>query len=138
MLLTGLILRTEATLALILALPLVYLPPLRRLSGRIGAFSAPLSNAPDAPMTLARAQAVARRVTRVANRLPWTSTCLVRATAGLLLLTRRRIAGGRIRLGVRLHDGRLEAHAWLLLGSVVLLGGEEAEGFTPIADFSAP
>ena len=132
----AIILRVEATLALILALPLVYLSPLHGLRDRLGGFSAPIEGGAPASSDLVRARAVAVRLTRVANRLPWTSTCLVRATAGMLLLTRRRIAGGRIRLGVRKREGRLEAHAWLLLKSDILIGGEDAHSYAPIADFS--
>ncbi|MFY7962649.1 MAG: lasso peptide biosynthesis B2 protein [Elsteraceae bacterium] len=132
----AIILQAEAALALILALPLVYLPPLRRLRDQLGGFSLPLSGGQDFPKELTRARAVAGRLTRVANRLPWTSSCLVRATAGLMLLARRRIVGGRIRLGVRIRDGQLEAHAWLLLGSDILMGEGEAHTFTPIADFN--
>ncbi|MBU0724717.1 MAG: lasso peptide biosynthesis B2 protein [Alphaproteobacteria bacterium] len=137
----GLILRAETALALILALPLVYLRPLQRLAERLGGFSAPDDQAAAPTADLTRAQFIAARLNHIADRLPWTSSCLVRATAGLLLLARRRITGGRIRFGVRKHEGRLEAHAWLLLGKHILLGGigdrDEANAFTPIADFSS-
>jgi hypothetical protein len=129
-------LRAEALLVLVLALPLVYMLPPRWLQDRLGGFAVPASASGDAHVDLACARDITRRLARIADRLPWKSTCLVRATAGMLLLARRRVAGGRIRLGVRKNDGRLEAHAWLMLGPTILLGGDEADGFTPIADFT--
>ncbi|WP_051341213.1 lasso peptide biosynthesis B2 protein [Azospirillum halopraeferens] len=131
-------LRIETALALVLALALVFAMPLRRAQALFGRFSAP----DDAPFAAAdadaaaaaRARGVARRVVAVAARLPWHSTCLVRAVAGALLLARRGIRGARIRFGVRKEQGRLEAHAWLLLGTEVLLGGEGAGAYTPLAD----
>lgn len=83
---------------------------------------------------MSRALWVGIRVRRTADRLPWHSTCLVRAIAGQLLLKRRGIHGGLIRLGVKKEDGTLAAHAWLIYGPQILLGGDEAEAYTPLSD----
>lgn len=128
------ILHLEAALALSLAWVLVFVLPLRRTRTLFGGFSAPAGSTVADPRGLFRARAVARRLARVADRLPWRSTCLVRAMAGALLLARRRIPGACIRFGVRKENGQLDAHAWLLLGSEILLGGEDAAAFTPLAD----
>jgi hypothetical protein len=127
--------RLEAALALMLAWLLVFLVPLRLL-GTVNAPGARRQESPDDPRFLARAQDVARRANRVADRLPWRSTCLVRAVAVWLLLRRRGSRGAAIRLGVRRQDGLLRAHAWLLLGGTILTGAEEADGYVPLADFS--
>jgi hypothetical protein len=87
---------------------------------------------------LARARAMAVRTRRVAEALPWHSTCLAQAVAGRLLLARRGIRGGAIRFGVRKADGDLQAHAWLILGGTILMGGEEAGAYVPLADLTAP
>ncbi|CAK0739137.1 hypothetical protein CCP1ISM_10030001 [Azospirillaceae bacterium] len=42
-----------------------------------------------------------------------------------------------MRFGVRREGGRLEAHAWLMLGDAVLLGGSQANAYVPLADFGA-
>lgn len=127
-------------LALMLAWGLVFLVPLRwlrRLLGTLGAPSARSTGAITDPHILARARGVAWRIDRVDARLPWRSTCLVRAVAGMLLLKRRGIGGAAIRFGVRKREGALEAHAWLLFGGTVLLGGEEAaNGYVPLADMT--
>lgn len=124
--------RLEAALALMLAWMLVFLVPLRLL----GTVNAPGARpeSPDDTRFLARAQGVARRANRVADRLPWRSTCLVRAVAVWLLLRRRGSRAAAIRLGVRRQDGLLQAHAWLLLGGTILIGAEEADGYVPLAD----
>lgn len=134
----GAALRVEAALALALAWTLVFLVPLRHMRRLFGTITGPMGNgAPPPGPVLARAQAVARRVDRVAGRLPWQSTCLVRAVAARLLLARRRIDGGIIRFGIRKNDGALEAHAWLILGGTILMGGEEVETYAPLADLAA-
>lgn len=143
------LLRVETALALILGWVMVFLIPIRRTCRLLGcaAVQAEAVQA-DAASTaastalsarLARAEAVGRRTAFVAGRLPWHSTCLVRAVACQLLLLRRGIHGAAIRLGVRkAADGALEAHAWLLLDGAVLIGGEEAMGFVPLADLQHP
>ncbi|HLO77850.1 MAG TPA: lasso peptide biosynthesis B2 protein [Magnetospirillum sp.] len=131
---TAFILRTETVVALMLAWGFVHLAPLRWIRGLFGEFSQPGDGAVACSSDLVRAQAVAWRLTRVADRLPWHSTCLVRAMAGSLLLSRRRIRGARIRFGVRKEGELLSAHAWLMLGSEILLGGEGVPDFKPLAD----
>ena len=60
----------------------------------------------------------------------------MQAVAGLMLLTRRRI-DSTIRFGVRQRDGKLEAHAWLLVGGETVIGGQPAGDYTPLADMTA-
>lgn len=128
----------EAALVLHLSWVLVFTVPLRITRRLFGAVEAPNIGVGSAPAsedkTVERAIGVARRLRRVANLLPWHSTCLVRAIAGQMLLTRRGIGGGVIRFGVRKQNGKLEAHAWLLLDNIALLGGEVAEDYLPLAD----
>ena len=125
-------------LSLILARGLVFGIPLAWSRWLFGKESQPghydRADAPaDAPV-LKRAGAVVGRMDDVADHLPWHSTCLVRAFAGQLLLRRRGIHGGVVRFGVRRQNGRLDAHAWLVLHSVILSGGKEADNFQPLAD----
>lgn len=133
------LLRLETWLALTLAWGLVFLLPLRLTLRLLGGFERPDLASPSLPVAspvLVRARAVCARLERIAPRLPWHSTCLVRAVAGILLLRRRGINEATIRLGVRKNGAALEAHAWLLLGGAILLGGSEAEEYTPLADLS--
>lgn len=133
------LLRLEAALALILAWILVFLVPLRhmhRLFGVMGGAGTGHEAAPITDPVLNRARAVARRAGHVADRLPWHSTCLVRAVALRLLLARRGIAGAVIRFGVRKQEQALLAHAWLILRGTILIGGEEAGIYVPLADLT--
>ncbi len=56
------------------------------------------------------------------------------AIAGALVLRRRGLRDVTIRFGVRRTGGRLEAHAWLIHRGVVLLGGQDLDSYTPLAD----
>ncbi|MGB8600670.1 MAG: lasso peptide biosynthesis B2 protein [Rhizomicrobium sp.] len=124
----------ETLLALALAWVLVFAVPFRRTAAWLGQAGAPGSAAAAiAPDQLLRARSVCRRAARLAPRVPWRTSCLVQAVAGCLLLRRRGIAA-TIRLGVKKGDGALSAHAWLMVGGQTVLGGDAAEGFTPLAD----
>jgi hypothetical protein len=138
--------RCETVLALWLAWLLVFVVPFRHTAKLIGGTrqsdQAAPPNAPaeglarpmgPALATLKRATAVTRRILWLAPRLPFATTCLVRAIAGWLLLRRRHIPA-TIRFGVAMEDGKLAAHAWLIVGGQTLLGGAEAEGYQPLAD----
>lgn len=76
---------------------------------------------------------VAFAIPRVALRLPWRADCLVQALAGQAMLLRRGIAS-TIAVGTGRHpDGRFEAHAWLVCGEQVILGGDVSR-FAPLID----
>ncbi|MGC2856652.1 lasso peptide biosynthesis B2 protein [Novispirillum sp. DQ9] len=130
--------RTEATAALIVAWILVFIVPFR-WSRR---FFGPMTSATDqpphrpSPPHLARAKIVTRRLYHVAHSLPWHSSCLVLALSGRMILARRGIRGSVVRFGVKVENGRVDAHAWLMLGTTTLLGEKEAEGYQPLADLT--
>lgn len=133
----SLLARIETVFVLVIAWMIVFILPFRwgrRLFGSVGV---PARSAmPVAEDDLKRALMLARRLNRVADRLPWTSTCLVRALAGRMLMAHRRMRGGRVRLGVRREGDGLAAHAWLIFGPVVVLGDGVAEDYMPLADLS--
>jgi hypothetical protein len=68
-----------------------------------------------------------------ARGLPAFDTCLTRALAAQVLLSRR----GRpalLRIGVvRSSEGKFEAHAWVESDGRVVIGGYELERYTPLA-----
>ncbi len=70
---------------------------------------------------------------RVAPRLPFQCSCLVRALAGRWMLRRRGIASV-LQVGVAKPGAQVSAHAWLTVGEMVVCGGD-GEAFTPIARF---
>ena len=78
---------------------------------------------------------VSRFVSMVARRVPY-ATCLTQALSGRILL-----AGlgqeSTIRIGVAVEPGgSMAAHAWLLSGETVILGGNSnsLRRYTPLAD----
>jgi hypothetical protein len=128
----------EAAMALALAWVLVFVVPFRWTVLLFGAAVTPgqVEAADISSADIARALGVAQLVNRMDRRLPWHNTCLVRALAGRLLLARRGLRGGIVRLGVSSKEGRISAHAWLMMGATILLGGAEAAGFEPLADIA--
>ncbi len=132
--------RLEATGALLLAALLVHVLPLRVTRRWFGTMVAPdlSGTTTTAPPVTGRAQDIGRRLRWTADHLPWTSTCLVRAVALGLLLKRRGIKGWSIRFGVSKTGGVLAAHAWMMMGADILIGGEEAASFVPLADLGTP
>ena len=66
---------------------------------------------------------------------PWMNAfCLPRALAAHAMLRRRGIAS-RLCLGVARDSDALSAHAWVEIGDDKIVGGAEADGFTPLATF---
>lgn len=131
------LLNLETSLALTLAWLMVFVMPLRWAKALFASpgMSRHGDGAPQ-PQVHARALGVARRVKLRSRTMPFATTCLVEAVAGALLLLRRGIRGATIRFGVRKNGPILEAHAWLIHDGMVLLGGEEAGSFSPLADLS--
>jgi hypothetical protein len=60
--------------------------------------------------------------------------CLPRALAAHAMLRRRGIAS-RLCLGVARDRSALSAHAWVEVGKEKIVGGADADGFTPLATF---
>lgn len=103
-----------------------------------GADKAPVSSSatPDLPQ-LELARDLERAVSRVARLGLTRPLCLARSLALVDLLRRHGIADAVVRVGVRMSDGTLFAHAWVEWRGIVL--GDTADGvriFTPIRDLT--
>jgi hypothetical protein len=72
-----------------------------------------------------------------ADRVPWRAVCFQRGLALHLMLRRRGIAS-HLHYGVAqsLEKG-LSAHVWISADNRLVMGGEEAEGYTCLAIFPA-
>ncbi len=115
----------ETFLALLIAQGLVFGLPFR-LTARLFDVRKP-GGGIEANARHAFGRTIGIRVERVADRLPWKSTCLVRALAGSMLLWRRGI-GSSIRLGVRKE---------MVGEAIVLGGGADTANFVPLADLAS-
>lgn len=128
----------EAVFCLALARGLLFVP-FRRLAPLLGR---PQTGDDGASIVLdarqrASALAIRRALLRVCERLPWYSSCLVRALAGRMMLRRRGMPSA-LHLGARSEtEVELAAHAWLRCGEVDVIGVETADNYTPIVAFKA-
>ena len=126
----------EAALCLFVARLLLFLP-FRWLVRLIGRPQAIVKCGRIALATTERpaVRSVRQAILRVALRLPWRSSCLVRALAARMMLKRRGLPSA-LQLGVKSETARgLAAHAWLKCGEIDVVGSESATEFTPIAVF---
>ena len=123
----------ETFAALAVAWVLVFVVPFRQTTVWLGGMTAPTQQRTTDTRNIQQARFIARRVARLARYVPWRTTCLVQAIAGRLLLRRRGIAA-TIRFGVAHGEAGLSAHAWLIVGDQILLGGAVASDFQPLAD----
>lgn len=117
------------------------LPPLLRLRG-LGGLDRLLQRAGRVSARAGVAAVRARCRTALA-RLPWITSCLVRAAAEAYLL-RRAGHDARVAIGATLVEGRLGSHAWVVVGASEAdrndIGrldreyGSAGEGAAPVAE----
>jgi hypothetical protein len=67
----------------------------------------------------------------------WPSRCLPQAIAGYCLL-RRAGVHATLTLGARVEGSRLDAHAWLEAGGVMVTGGERVHEYAPLIPAERP
>ena len=127
----------EAQLALLVAQFRVWTRPTGRLVSHAAPAvpAAPAASPADPPAPTphlpartpveARAEALALAVGRAAEFGLFRPLCLVRAVALNRVLERHGIRGSRVRVGVRMRNGRFAAHAWVEYGERIL-GDNEA------------
>lgn len=92
---------------------------------------APDSGGRDDAMVLA----VRDAVTVAARNVPWNAVCLPQAMAAKVMLARRG-QGSAVHFGAaRAEGGSLAAHAWLVAGGEIVVGGAGVPGMAPLARF---
>lgn len=126
----------EAVLWLAIARLAVLLVPFRRLGPLLGRATAMGAASPAlAAGQSAEAREIAWAVTRAARHMPFAAACLPQAIAARRMLRRRGIAAALYLGNARDAAGRLEAHAWVLAGTVEVTGFPVARRFAPISCF---
>lgn len=118
----------EAQVALLGAQLRVWTRPTGRLVSHSSPSVSKPSQVPARPSTDPRASALALAVGRAAEFGIFRPLCLVRAVALNRVLERHGIAGSRVRVGVRMRNGRFAAHAWVEYRDRVLGDSEEHVG----------
>ena len=127
------LLRAQAYL--IAAQVLVWARPLGRLVLIAPAADAIVADCGGRRASDPNATRVADAVRRAADHGLLRPRCLVRAVALNRMLEHYDIRGSHIRIGVRVHEGRFAAHAWVELRGRVLGDFVEHTGrFTPLLD----
>lgn len=79
---------------------------------------------------------IAWSVNIVSKYVPWESKCFVQALTAQRLLKRRKI-DNTLYLGLNTHSNKMEAHAWLRCGQILVTGGNNKNGFTQVAKFGS-
>lgn len=119
----------EAVAALAFASAALATLPFRRAI-RIG--SLPLSSVAERRVSPARAAAAVRRA---AQLVPWRAVCIQQGLA-LQWLLRKRGVDGLLHYGIRVgEDGVLQAHVWVEVDGLAVIGSEEAPNFRRVATF---
>jgi len=95
--------------------------------------SVPLSSAPRRPATI---ETAVWAVEAAARRLPWRTMCIEQGLAAQRMLRRRGI-DARLHYGARNDHsaGKLEAHVWVTVDGVAVIGESEAGRFAEIATY---
>ncbi len=115
--------------------------PFRRLARYLGPLQT--ETPPDAPPDhLAQARRIALAVARVSPHTPWESNCFPQALAAKFWLRHHNIPS-TLYLGVALNKAdadapdraRMEAHAWLRCGSMIVTGEAGHHLYTVVARF---
>ncbi len=86
----------------------------------------------NAPEDQDSANHIVNAVKSMSRAIPGCRSCLTQSLTAKTLLSR---AGFQalLRIGVARLDGRVQAHAWVESQGEILIGGEEAGNFTPLA-----
>lgn len=120
---------------LVMARVLVGCVPFRWIAARLGT-QGQESVVEVPPADLRRAREVAFYIRGVCRRLRWSPSCLVRATAAMVLLRRRHLEG-TLYVGVASDQKEgIRAHAWVRCGAVFVTGGRERRAYAVIGRFS--
>lgn len=74
---------------------------------------------------------------RASRMVPWRSVCMDQAMTGVILLKKKRIPC-TLYMGVRKKESGsgLDAHAWVVCGDKIVLGGQKSQFYTVTASFS--
>jgi hypothetical protein len=74
-------------------------------------------------------------VTAWAERVPWRAVCFQKGLAAQMMLRRRGVDSTLYFGAARRPETGLEAHVWVKVGEIDVIGGEEAPDFAVLASF---
>ena len=125
------------TFAIVSMLPLVLrIVRVQRLTGTLGR-SLDGGQPDDVRVDEPRARQIARIVAMASRHTPFANTCLHRSVTLWWVLGRRGL-DSQLKMGARLHDGRLDAHAWVEHFGIVVNDDPEVTGsYTALSGVTA-
>ncbi len=125
----------EAFLGLFFSKIILLFFPLKKIAPRLGIINQAI-NKNLSQSQQSTAEQIRLSVARVSRFLPWRSVCIDQAMTGLMMLSRRKIPSG-LCLGVKKdpNEKKLLAHAWVICGNRILIGGEQSRGFKLVSTF---
>jgi hypothetical protein len=119
-----------AAVALVAAHVVVWLAPGRAVRWATGTERAHTAGADDGS---ALAGAFASAITAANARLPFRASCLVQGVALVMMLSVARVPSHLVVGVAREAPADLRAHAWVICGGQIVLGGLQATNFLPLA-----
>lgn len=89
------------------------------------------------PTEYAQAEKIRLFIMRASRFVPWRSVCMDQAMTGVILLKKKRIPC-TLYMGVRKKESGkgLDAHAWVICGEQIVLGGQKSKFYTETARFT--
>ncbi|MBU0515534.1 MAG: lasso peptide biosynthesis B2 protein [Proteobacteria bacterium] len=113
----------------------ISLLPFRRIAPYLGEHMAQTPEETD-PRALGVIRGVAWGVATASRHLPWECKCLARAVTGKQMLRRRGVPS-TLYLGLAKDETeKLEAHAWLRSGEIIITGYQEMDRYTVVSTFA--
>lgn len=129
------ILLVEAFFFLFFSKLILLFYPLKKIAPRLGELNQELNKTLSLKQKKT-AEEIRISVSRISRFVPWRSVCIDQAITGLKMLSRRGIPVG-LCLGVKkdLDQKKLLAHAWIVCGDRILIGGKHSAGFKLVSNF---
>lgn len=89
------------------------------------------------PAEMEKANRIKLYIYMAGGNLPWNSVCLDQAMACMILLGKKKIPCS-LYLGVKKNEAKkkLDAHAWVMCGDKILMGGERSRQYNVVAWFA--
>ncbi|MEI6946672.1 lasso peptide biosynthesis B2 protein [Paraflavisolibacter sp. H34] len=130
------ILLLEAFFWLLASKLMVRFVPLKAIAQRMGTLNGERREVLSGPEK-EKSGMVQLAVNTVCSNVPWKSVCLDQALACMFMLKRRKIPYS-LCLGTIKNETRkaLDAHAWVLCGTEIIMGGTRSKKYALVAYFS--
>lgn len=126
----------EALFWLVLAKLLIVLVPFRKIAPYLGVLNGDVRSRLSSAETK-KSEAVKLAILMTSGNVGWKSVCLDQAMAASVMLKRRKVPH-QLCMGVKKDEQKaaIEAHAWIMCGDKILIGGQRSRLFAVTALFA--